>query len=61
MSKTITIQLDQELGIMLDKMMKAKRTKNKSQIIREALWDYSQKILDNFNTIELKGVANGDC
>ncbi len=61
MSKIVTVPLDCELETLLNRMLLAKKTKNKSQIIREAIWDYSKKILNDFNSIELKGATNGDC
>ena len=61
MSKVVTVPLDGELEKLLNQMLQAKKTKNKSQVIREAIWDYGQKILTNFNSIELKGATNGDC
>ena len=46
-----TIALDNELNVVLTSLLQARKTKNKSQIIREALWAYAEKILPKNATV----------
>ena len=40
-----TISLDDELKRLVSSLLAQRKTKNRSQIIREALWCYAEKIL----------------
>lgn len=53
MSKVVTVPLDDELEVLLNQMLQARRMKVKSQVIREAIWEYAQKILNQNTTIEV--------
>ena len=46
-----TITLDDELDKVLSLLLQERKTKNKSQIIREALWTLAEKILPKNATL----------
>lgn len=50
MSITVSVKLDDEQEDLLKELLKARRDKSKSRIIRESLWCYAEKILPNFTT-----------
>ena len=45
MTKPISVLLDQEQQALLKNLLKARREKCVSRIVREALWCYGEKIL----------------
>lgn len=45
MAKAVCVLLDDEQEILLKKLLRARRDKCASRIIREALWCYGEKIL----------------
>lgn len=53
MKKIITIVADQELVRLLEDLKKARKMRNQSQIVREALWGYGEKILNQNTTIRV--------
>jgi predicted transcriptional regulator len=57
MSMTVSVKLDEEQVLLLEKLLQARRDKCKSRIIREALWCYGEKILPEFMTNEIKSKA----
>lgn len=53
MAITVSVQLDDEQEALLKKLLRARRDKSKSRIIREALWCYGEKILPEFTTVDV--------
>lgn len=45
MEQTVSVKLDDEQQDLLQALLRARRDKSKSRIIREALWCYAEKIL----------------
>ena len=56
MTKPISVLLDQEQQALLKNLLKARREKCVSRIVREALWCYGEKILPNFISFEIKSL-----
>jgi len=50
MTKPISVLLDQEQQALLKNLLKARREKCVSRIVREALWCYGEKILPETTT-----------
>jgi hypothetical protein len=50
MSKMIAVLLDEEQHSLLKDLLKARKEKNVSRIVREALWCYGEKILPKNTT-----------
>lgn len=57
MAITVSVKLDEEQKALLEKLLRARRDKSKSRIIREALWCYGEKILPEFMPDEIKSKA----
>lgn len=58
MAITVSVKLDEEQKALLEKLLRARRDKSKSRIIREALWCYGEKILPEFTTSEVSRGCN---
>ena len=54
MAKLISVLLDDEQENLLEYLLQARREKNVSRIIREALWCYGEKILPKTTTAVVK-------
>lgn len=50
MEQTVSVKLDDEQQDLLQALLRARRDKSKSRIIREALWCYAEKILPETTT-----------
>ncbi len=57
--KIRAIKTDDEMEKLITELKKEKKNNNFSQICREALWSYAQKILPNFTQICINGEKNG--
>lgn len=53
MEQTVSVKLDDEQQDLLQALLRARRDKSKSRIIREALWCYAEKILPESITNEI--------
>ena len=53
-----TISLDDELKNLVNSLLAQRKTKNRSQIIREALWCYAEKILPKNDISYISGINN---